>query len=138
MSDSDTFEAERVLIETTFESAWNQRTAIRWENVGWEEPKTDNNFVSVAIRSGPGDLISLAYPTGMHRYSGVVIVQVFQRADTGTALARELAGLVADIFRRKELSSTDAGKLVFRTPYVTTAQVDAGGWYQLNVACPFS
>lgn len=104
MSNPEQFFDEVVVIATRFQTIWNNRTPIRFENTDWTNP--DGSWVSLTVRTGLGDQIELR-ENALHRYPGVVIIQVFQKERTGTAECNKLAGQIADVFRRLETCRND-------------------------------
>lgn len=135
MSEPNTFEDERKVIEKAFASAWGATTKVRFENQAWAEPKDDKTWVALSIVTTDGVQISLQ-ERALHRYGGTVIVQVFQKERTGTSDANKLAGKAAEVFRGRTLCEDDSGLLRFRTPSKLTVGPN-NGWYQINVRCPY-
>jgi len=129
------FQDERRAIEDRFQTLWAAKTKIRWENIPWEEPKTDPEWVSLSITNGDGEQIELR-ENALHRFSGTIIVQVFTKEMTGTNRARELANDVATIFRRAEFSKGASGTIVTRTTSIRTIGINSG-WFQMNAVTPF-
>lgn len=138
MSDVDTFQDERKAAATWFETYWvdgaNPRTKVKWPNHRWQEPK-EESWVAWNLVDGDAIVAGIA-ELMLARYSGLVIVQVFQKENTGTDEARQLADRVAEIYRFKEICVDDSGLLRFRVPFVTTPPAK-DGWFQMNVNCPF-
>lgn len=144
MSDVNTFQDERSIAAKTFQDNWTvpldpgpgsePRTKVKWPNKPWKEPK-DESWVAWHLKTGESMVAGIA-ELMLARYGGLVIVQVFQKENTGTDEARQLADRVAEIYRFKELCIRDSGILRFRVPFVTEPPA-SNGWYQLNVNCPF-
>ena len=136
MADIDNFDHERRVIEKRFAAQWGSTTKIRWENQPWSEPKADQTWVALTIvTAGEGAQIDLR-DKALHRYGGSVIIQVFQKENTGTGAANILVGRAAAIFRRAEICEDDSGLIRFRTPAKTVVGAN-NGWYQINVSCPY-
>lgn len=131
------FDDERQVLEDRFNTLWPTlgNTKIKWENAPWDEPKEDPTWVAFSIQTGPGDQISLG-DDARSRYTGTVIIQVFQKERTGTGAANILAGQAADIFRRLEICVDESGLLRFRIPSKVTVGLN-NGWFQINVICPY-
>lgn len=136
---TDFYEEERAALEASFQTMWAARTQVKWENQLWQEPKEDINWCAFHINSGDGDKIEIGHPDSpsLHRYGGMVIVQVFQRTLTGTVEAGKLADAVSNHFRDKIVNLPNGGYIQFRTPR-TSKPGTLNGWFQLNVFCPYS
>lgn len=129
------FADEQTAIEERFKTLWGATSPVKWENVNWSEPKAVTAWVALTIVTTEGNQIELR-ERALHRYGGIVIVQVFQKSNSGTKEARKLAGKVADIFRRASIQYGESGLLRFRTPAIAP-QPPNNGWFQLNVNCPY-
>jgi len=131
------FDDERKVLEERFTALWPTlgNTKIRYENAPWTEPKEDETWVAFNIVTAEGNLIGIA-EEALSRYSGIVIIQVFQKERTGTGAANRLAGQAADIFRRLEICQDQSGLLRFRIPSKVTVGLN-NGWFQINVNCPY-
>jgi hypothetical protein len=134
---------ERAVLASAFKTAMDPVLSAdrqRYPNQTFTAPD-DGTYVAFTFNSGPGDKIELNNPasSSLHRYSGLVIVQVFQKENTGTSEARQLANTVVNTFRDKEIPlGGGTGLLRFqRSPEVRTIGVQEG-WYQLNVFCPYN
>lgn len=134
------FDHERRLIENFFQAMMNDTETefikVKYENQAFTMPTTET-WAALTIVTAEGNKIDLR-ENALHRYGGIVIVQVFQKERTGTGAARELAGRVAEIFREQELcdDALECGLIRFRTPAVLTIGL-VNGWYQMNVNCPY-
>jgi len=137
MAERNQFDDERKVLEKRFATLWPTlgNTRIRFENTPFDEPKDDLTWVAFTIVTAEGTQISLN-EEALARYTGVVIIQVFQRERTGTGEALRLAGQAADIFRRLEICEDESGLLRFRIPSKVTLGVN-NGWFQINVNCPY-
>lgn len=139
MSEPLQFDHERRVIEQHFKTSWDdtptQDAKVKYENQAWTMPVEP--WVALTIVTTEGRQIDIR-ENALHRYGGTVIVQVFQKERTGTGEARRLAGRIAEIFRQQTLcdDTLECGRLIFRTPSITTVGL-ISGWYQLNVVCPF-
>ena len=127
------FEDTRKAIEVRFKTAWGTTTPIRFENA----PAIDgiNPFVALTILDGEGEQISLGTPA-LRRWVGLIVIQIFVKADTGTQQARAYATQAGAVFDRAEFSSGNSGTIRSRIPSVRAIGV-RDGWYQLNVSVPF-
>lgn len=128
------FADERRAIETRFSANYTS-TPVRYENLSFVQP--DNaSWVSLMILSGEGGQASLGGSSAIHRYGGVIQVDVFTPENSGTQAGRALADTVEAIFRQVQFSLGNSGVIHTQTPWVTNLGVE-DGWYRLVVTCPF-
>lgn len=135
MSD-DSFEIEREAINSMFDTVWGNTTPIKRTNLAAPKVTDVKNYVALTYQTGQA-LQASVQENALHRYPGLVIVQVFQKEDTGTSELRQLVGKVAEIFRRKDVIVPGPACLRFETPYPLEVGAN-NGWYQVNVVCPFT
>jgi len=107
---------------------------IQYENSPLQELKTA--YCAVFIRRGEGHQITLGDSPQLHRWAGVIIVQVFVPEHTGTQAAATYADSIAAVFQRQEFSAGASGLIRCRTPHAEAAGA-RNGWYQLNVVIPY-
>lgn len=129
------FETERAAVTTLFETAWGSKSAVKWPNYEFNEAAQVEPWVAFTLLTGEGLQISLG-DRALHRYGGLVIIQVFQKELTGTKEQRLFAGKVSEIFIRKELVLPDEAVITFRTPFAKDVGL-INGWNQINVNCPY-
>lgn len=133
------FEAERARIETHFRDSWasseHSSIPILWENVGIKQPSTD--FLFHRIVSGDGSQMEIvgAGPA-LHRYVGIVQVDILVLLGAGSSTGRKLADTVSGIYRRQQLIDTAGGVTTFRTPSVRSMG-DTSERFRFVVTCPF-
>lgn len=132
------FSAERKAIEVYFTEAWknsiHSAVPIAYENVAFP-PNGDKPWIALYVIPGEGNQMSIG-TTPLQRWTGIITIQVFVRAGTGTQAAREIADTVAGILNLVEFSTDESGTLRTRTPQLRTVGVN-DGWYQLNVVIPY-
>ena len=119
-------------IETRLSAAW-VTTKIRYVNAPFVETRTP--YVALFVLDGEGHQISLGAVV-LHRWVGVILMQVFVLQDTGTRLAKTYANTLGAVFDRAEFSSGASGLIRCRVPSVQEIGI-TNGWYQLNVSVPF-
>lgn len=129
------FEDERRAIEGRFEEKWANQTKVRWENLEWNEPKEDSSWVSLTIVNVDANQIDLR-ETALHRFDGLIIIQVFVKKDTGTSEMRKRLDTAASIFRRAQFSKGNSGIIKCRSPFYQRVG-ESGGWNQTNLTVPF-
>lgn len=127
------FEAERQAIESRLEANVTA-IPIRYENIPFEETK--DPYCAVFVRRGAGNQISLGDGAQLQRWAGVIIVQVFVPADTGTKPAAAYADMIAAVFNRQEFSVPGSGLIRCRVAHSETVGV-RNGWFQINVTVPY-
>lgn len=77
----------------------------------------------------------------VYRYDGLIEVHVFTPVGTGTALGKEYAVAIGEIFRRKKFYDQTPGCYV-RTedpyPAAGNSRSDDGNWFGTTMTCPFA
>lgn len=126
------FADERAAIEARFAANWSS-TRVKYENTQFEQPRTA--WVALYILNGEGKQISLG-DDPLHRYAGVIMVQIHVPESSGTQTGRAYADTIAAIFRRQQFSNGSSGTITCRTPYISSI-AGRDGWYQINLACPY-
>lgn len=126
------FNDERAAIESRLATNWTT-TPIKFENVPFKE--TMSPYVALVILVGEGLQVSLGTPV-VRRWPGVIILQVFVPADTGTKLAKTYADTLAAVFERVQFSSGNSGTITCRIPSIEAVGIK-NGWHQTNVTVPF-
>lgn len=124
------FADERRAIERQFADNY-AGTDVEYENTPLKQPSTA--FVSLKILSGEGRQVSVGAARSLHRYAGVVQVDIFIPPDGGTDQARTIADTVEAVFRSKQISAGSSGTITFRTPSYIPRGVDKG-WYHAVVS----
>lgn len=127
------FAAERAAIESRLAANWTT-TSIKFENTRFEQPR-ETAWIACYILNGDGNQISLG-DNPLHRYAGVIMVQIFVPESSGTQTARGYADTIAAIYRRQQISNGSSGTITCRTPSISQG-IPKDGWYQINVMCPF-
>lgn len=124
-----TLEAERIAIESRFNTNWTTTTKA-FDNIPFKPPTNGDGWARLTILDGKSDQVSLnTDPT--HRRVGVITVQIFVPKGTGTITVRTYADSIAAIFRNAVFSG-----IVCRSPFLVRVG-QTGEWYQMNVIVPF-
>jgi len=126
-------EDERRAIEGRF-SANYSATPIQYENVPLNEQVTDA-WVALFIRHGDSEQVSIG-DNPWFRDVSVIMLQMFNPKNKGTARLKQLADLIVPIWRRAEFSLDDSGLIRCRAPSVVEVGVQ-GDWFQANVEVPY-
>jgi len=130
---------ERTAFISRFQTAWGTTTPVRWENAPWVQPVAVP-WVAFFLRSGAGQQASIN-TRPLHRFAGVVMVQVFVPEETGEVRAHTLADQIAAVFRTSDghgaqFTAGTQGQITCRTPYAETVPA-RDGWFQMNVVVPY-
>ena len=129
------YEAEKIAIEERFDSTFGQAgggdPAILkcYDNIDFE-PTDDTAWARLSIRPADGNQVGMG-STNVHRYSGVIFIQIFVPKSGGLGVAMQLADEAADIWRGAQFSG-----ITCRTPRVVNVGPDRD-WYQVNVLTNF-
>lgn len=129
----------RRAIESRFAAAWDDTTPIAFEAVKFEIPTPPSPlaWVAIYVREGGGLQASMnAAP--LHRFFGQIAVNVFTPQNVGAGDGAVLADAVSTIFRRAVFSLGSSGQIVCGTPTATPLGIDPAGWFQHNVATPYT
>jgi hypothetical protein len=114
------FEAERARIETHFRDQWALTSyaatvPVIFENTSVQQPHGD--FLLHRIASGDGTLTEIAGAgPALHRYVGIVQIDILAVSGTGSANSRKYADAIATAFRRQQIVDTAGGIITFRAP----------------------
>ncbi len=127
------FADERLAIERRFAANY-VGTVVKYENVPFVQPSTA--WVSLHLLSGEGRQVSVGAARSLHRYVGVVQVDIYIPEDGGTAQSRTIADTVEAIFRGQQISAGSSGTIIFRTPFYVPHGIEAG-WYRATVSTTY-
>lgn len=128
------FAAYESTIRTRFDTEWQaQSPSIEYtfDNAGELTEVPDNEpWVRLTVLPGTAQQVEMGN-TRRWRRPGVVVVQIFVPAASGTGLAQELGDRVRDIFEGRTVSG-----VVFRATSLSRVAID-GPWLQYNATTPF-
>lgn len=127
------FADERAAIEKRLKDNWTT-TPIVFDNVGFRP--TDSEYIAIFIQNAAATQIELTGSTPRHRYTGLISIQIFVNANSGSQTARSYADTIAAIFRNQTFSSGSSGTIICRTPNVQRVGV-VEGRFQLNLTVPY-
>lgn len=127
------FADERAAIEKRMKDNWTT-TPIVFDNVGFRP--TDSAYVAIFIQNASAQQIEIKGTTPLHRYSGIIAIQIFTDANSGSNTARTYADTIAAIFRNQSFSYGNSGTIFCRSPNVQRVGV-VEGRFQLNLSVPF-
>lgn len=119
------------LIEQHFDTAWNARTPINWDN---DNAAPNGPHVAFSIDHASSTRISMGNADGTETFlnEGLVTVQVFTPQGTGTENSRLLAEGVKAI-----LQGFRKGSLCLKAATPRKIGEDGNGFWQVNVDIPF-
>lgn len=128
------FAATEAAIRSRFNTQWSSlRPTIPafFDNAGDDvTPPEDSTWVRLTILPGDSSQVEMGN-TRRWRRVGVLIVQIFVPAASGTGLALELGDTVRDIFEGLTVSG-----VIFRATSLNRVGLD-GAWLQYNAITPF-
>ena len=104
-------------------------TPIQWPNAPGATP--EGSYIRPWVRRSGGEQASLG-DGPMDRFDGMVVVEVFTPAMTGTQQSETLCDALEALFRRARTVG-----LTFFTPYTVAVGDTGDGWYKADVICPF-
>jgi Bacteriophage related domain of unknown function len=132
-------EAERACIEAHFNSGWLSSpyavVPIHYENLPLKQPTTDYILHRITDADGRQIEVTGQGPT-LHRYIGLVQVDILATAGSGSANSRKMADIVCELYRRKQLTDAVGARLTFRTPSFRAIGL-VNERYRFVVTCPF-
>lgn len=135
MPDPKNYGAIRAIVTEMLKTGWGNRTAVRWPNTAFKQPK-DADWIVLTVQFGRGGQQSIgATPKNIERVPGLVIIQIFTKKDGGVADAEGHVDKIRDIFQAKQTIKYGANCTFL------TCQLPAVGeradFLQTNVNIPF-
>lgn len=127
------YETERQLIETAFQTGWADRTPVQYDDITFEAPEGDP-WVRITILDGQGRQASVGAPgANIVRHVGVVAIQVHCPKGSGQARFTPFAQGVEDIFLNRTIEN-----LRFTVPYISGGAIQNGAFTSRTIMCPFT
>jgi len=128
------FAAAETTIRTRFNSEWSSlrpTIPVFFDNAGDSvQPPQNSAWVRLTVLPGTSQQVEMGRLRRWRRV-GVIAVQIYVPAASGTGLAQELGDTVRDIFEGLTLSS-----VIFRATSLNRVGLD-GAWLQYNATTPF-
>lgn len=128
----------RIAIETRLYDNWQSppgtlRTPIRYWTSGapFEIPDA-TPWIALSVQRESGRQASFGVAPQLHRYEGLIIVQVFVPERTGSQDMDTYLDLLDPIWRCAQFSYGDSGLITCRTPEAEPVGT-ADGWFQKNL-----
>jgi hypothetical protein len=121
------------IIRERFRDEWSaagRTEPIQYDNSGQELKSPDSAWVRLTILPGESRQVEMGN-TRRWRRAGLVVVQIFVPASSGTGLAQELGDIVRDIFEGRTVSG-----VIFRATSLNRTGIE-GAWLQYNASTPF-
>lgn len=115
-------------IEKRLADNWGT-TPIAYDGVPFDPP-ADAAWIRLQILDGDAFRVNIGQP-GVHRQTGVIMIQIYTPTETGSNTARQYADTLSALFRDITFNG-----ITCRTPNPFNIG-DTGGWYQFNVAIPY-
>ena len=122
------FEALRDSIEARFDTNW-ATTPVAYENVDFTPP--DGPWVRLTIIIGQGQTAGIDGTNPTVRDTGLISIQLFVPAGTGTKLADGYIDSLVAIYEHTRFD----GILAYTASPVPLGVTD--GWHQTNITIPF-
>lgn len=104
---------------------------VAYDNAPFTIPTDGSTWIRLTVLSGQSNRLNINASQKKYRHIGVVVAQIFTKPGSGDKEARQVAEVVAAIFR-----STQVGGCLFKEPAATPVGTN-DGWYQFNVSIPF-
>jgi hypothetical protein len=128
------FAATEATIRSRFNAQWSSlqpTIPAYFDNAGDDvTPPEDSTWVRLTILPGASQQVEMGN-TRRWRRAGVLVVQIFVPAASGTGLALELGDTVRDIFEGLTVSG-----VIFRATSLNRVGLD-GAWLQYNATTNF-
>ena len=128
------FAATESTIRSRFNTQWSSlrpTIPVFFDNAGDDvQPPQNSAWVRLTVLPGSSQQVEMGRLRRWRRI-GVVAVQIFVPAASGTGLAQELGDTVIEIFEGLTLSS-----VIFRATSLIRVGLD-GAWLQYNANTPF-
>ena len=121
----------RIAIEKRLNDNWTATTIRFWSSgVPFTVPSTA--YLALQIEEFDATQITLGNSAQLHRYFGVITIQVLVPERQGAKAAAGYCDTLDPLFRRAQFSQGNSGVITCRTPQVRNVGVQ-GGWYQMNM-----
>jgi hypothetical protein len=121
----------RIAIEKRFNDNWTTTPKRFWSsNTPFEIPTTA--YVAIQIDEMDARQISFGNPPYLHRYDGLITIQILVPERTGPAVADGYCDTLDTLFRCAQFSYNNSGVITCRTPQKRTVGITQG-WYQVNL-----
>jgi len=128
------FAATESTIRSRFNTQWSSlrpTIPVFFDNAGDDvQPPQNSAWVRLTVLPGASQQVEMGRLRRWRR-AGVIAVQIFVPAASGTGLAQELGDTVRDIFEGLTISS-----VIFRATSLNRVGLD-GAWLQYNANTPF-
>lgn len=127
------FTENESLIRSRFNTQWSAlrpTVPMLFDNVGDQNQPEDEAWVRLVVLPGASGQVEFGM-TRRWRRAGVISVQIFVPAATGTGLAMELGDTVREIFEGLTVSG-----VIFRATSLNRVGID-GAWLQYNAQTPY-
>lgn len=126
----NSYQDERITIESHFKSKWGATTPVLFENNKKSPPKT-GNWVRFQLIDSEKTQKSIG-TSQLHRNTGQVIIQIFVKRGEGLGESFDLSDMAINVFDVVQLDS-----IQFRAGYRIAVGEVGEEWYQTNVIIPF-
>ena len=105
----------RIAIESRLATGWTTTPIRYWSSgVPFEPPATA--YIALQIEEFQAEQITLGNTPQVHRYFGMITIQVLVPERQGAKTAAGYCDTLDDLFRRAQFSSGNSGVITCRTP----------------------
>ena len=125
----------RIAIEKRLADNWATTPIQYWSSgVPFQTPTTA--YIAITIEEFNGTQITLGGTPQLHRYFGIITLQVFVPERQGAKTAAGYCDTLDNLFRRAQFSQGNSGLITCRTPQARMIGA-SDGWYQMNLAIEY-
>jgi len=125
----------RIAIESRLADNWTT-TPIRYWSSGVPFAPTNTAYVALQIEEFEARQISLGPPPQLHRYFGVITLQVLLPEGQPAKQADGYCDTLDTLFRGVQFQHGNSGWIVTRTPQKRNVGIQSG-WFQTNLVIPY-
>ena len=93
---------------------------------------TGDAYVRMQLLPSAAKRVSLGN-NGRFRYWGLLVFEIFTRADKGSKAAKVLADQLSAIFKEASFNRGTSGYILCGVPHIDDLGAREDGWYQLNL-----
>lgn len=126
----------RIAIEKRLADNWATTPIQYWSSGVPFEPPTSGGYITITVEEFSAQQITLGSSPQMHRYFGIITLQVFVPERQGAKTAAGYCDTLDELFRRAQFSQGNSGLITCRTPQGQMVGV-SDGWYQMNLSVEY-
>lgn len=119
---------ERADIEARLNTNWTT-TDIAWDNVAYV-PTPGTAWIRCTILPGNAEGLAFGKDTEVE-YTGLIDIGIFTSKDTGSAIGRSYADILAAIFHMEDFGTVECDEAFMQNLGINK------GWYMISITIPF-